>query len=1215
MNTKWMKTRLAAFLICALAAQNASFAWADTRGTADRAGRETDAAGGAAGQAAETALESGNTSFVSFPSRFSDMLPDGFEEQYYCFALEGTADISISVESDDSSCQYGAELLDSGFASLGLSQRKSGQRMIQRDLPAGTYFLRVFPLSENTWEPYSVSLQKLKLSAEEVRKTDFSELHMVAALQGDDSPYQMNGMNPDYGFTGDGSVSPVNYQWYRLESPVYSGRGVNGGGVYPMPQSYYSAWLGPVAEDVIPISEVKGYTEGSLEDYEKYLQEEAIAYREGTPLIHVQNAIALPMKYTGYYEDGEGIENPGWEAHIKAGIMNYGALTTGIYWSYLSGDEEKNYYYSGWDYTYVSDSDGNSVKVLKNMLDKVHYQNHEVVVVGWDDEYPRENFRYRIDRDTEGVVMDGPGQEATPSDMEKGASFEPFSGGRRRSAGRAATPSDLELSESEIATGSDMKAERDDEEGGIDKDEFLDSLLPERDGAWIIRNSWGTGAGEDGYYYVSYCDKQLFGADHTWAYAATETTGNYNKLYEITSLPYSNENWWITGEDYLLASTVFTADEDGADVLKAVNFSLLNNNIRYEIAVNQGEDIGKGWIEENVYAAGSKLYAGYYTVRLDKPVILEPGEPFEVILKMQGDGQEVLKIPLVTNGYMIANIPQRAGVCRLYDPEMGEWMDIGEGFVEDNGSNNYYGYFAVKAMCSDASLEDGEMERISALEIDPEVYYALLEDPGSEESPEEDVASPSDAAWDAWEMASAQESETATPSDAPAAGGAEEAEGGWILRDGHVLARRAAGMPLEMGELAEPDTVLPESFDLREEGVLTPVKDQASTNTCWSFGSTAAVESSYLLNGSNLYDFNYSSGISLETELPLTEEGRVIYRFDKNQPESLELAVFLPELLAWEDGPIEDAQGRLRWELSGDLSAVDTSDFEAETGGTGLTENGEAVCLFTPEESGILTVKVSSADDPTKTASCQVVLLEDNAVDRISVSPENLRLRAGQTHQLEVSIEAPEESQVNPIFSSDNPNIAAVDDSGLVLGVDSGTTVIRVRAGGEEAVCTVTVWKPGRSEGGDSDGGAGNSGKDRPVHGSWIQAADGSWNFSAGGSTYQNTWGYLYNPYGAAGAGEAGWFRFDAAGRLLTGWFQDEDGSWYYLNPISDGSLGKMATGWRWIPDASGREYCYYFHPNAGGPMGAMAASGKTPDGYEVDAQGRWCADGTPQTR
>ena len=38
---------------------------------------------------------------------------------------------------------------------------------------------------------------------------------------------------------------------------------------------------------------------------------------------------------------------PGWEAHIKAGIMNYGALTTGIYWSGLSCEDDKNYYYSG----------------------------------------------------------------------------------------------------------------------------------------------------------------------------------------------------------------------------------------------------------------------------------------------------------------------------------------------------------------------------------------------------------------------------------------------------------------------------------------------------------------------------------------------------------------------------------------------------------------------------------------------------------------------------------------------------------------------------------------------------------------------------------------------------------------------------------------------------------------------------------------------------
>ena len=39
---------------------------------------------------------------------------------------------------------------------------------------------------------------------------------------------------------------------------------------------------------------------------------------------------------------------------------------------------------------------------------------------------------------------------------------------------------------------------------------------------------------------------------------------------------------------------------------------------------------------------------------------------------------------------------------------------------------------------------------------------------------------------------------------------------------------------------------LPEKFDLRERGVVTPVKDQSPWGTCWSFGSIAASETSIL---------------------------------------------------------------------------------------------------------------------------------------------------------------------------------------------------------------------------------------------------------------------------------------------------------------------------------------------------------------------------------
>lgn len=731
-------------------------------------------------------------------------------------------------------------------------------------------------------------------------------MHMVGTLQGNGSPYRLNGTDPhyDYEYEVIDPTLPAKYQWYKLDEPVYSSRGVDYGGIYPFPQSYYSSWLGPVAEDAHPMSGVKdfeGSTYEELLDYQAYLQNVAIAYRDADPQIHVQNSIALPARYTGYENNGEGIENPDWEAHIKAGIMNYGALTTGIYWSGLNCEDQENYYYSGWDFTTVKGPEGEKIKVLKNMLPDNHSQNHEVVVVGWDDNYDRENFLYDIDA-TQGIIMDEASDVSSDSDAGKAVLIEGFEKGGRVSKKVRATDSDADPEYSGDEGGS---------EGEITKEEVQESLLPEREGAWIIRNSWGEAAGDEGYYYVSYCDRQLFGIDNTWAYTATETTGNHNKLYEITSLPYLRQSGWITNGDYMMASTVFTADEDGADVLKAVNFVLINNNIRYAIAVNLGEDIGKGWLEKNVYASGSKLYAGYYTVRLDKAVILEPGEPFEIILRIEGSGDETLALPFVANDSLVANIPPKKGICRLYDPIEGdEWLDIGEAFATDdrlNNNNNYYGYFAIKALCNDTSLEEGETERISMLETDPNKYFGY----GGLYS--ESIGTESAA------------------SAAKAKGDGEDSDS-LLLRDGHVLRRRDSAEPLvASSELPEPDTEFPEEFDLREEGVLTPVKNQASTNTCWSFGSTAAVESSYLLNGSNLYDFNYSSGISLETKLPVTDEGTVIYSFDREDASGMDEALFTPKLLSWDDGPIDDVDGELRWELSGDLSSVDMSAFNEET--------------------------------------------------------------------------------------------------------------------------------------------------------------------------------------------------------------------------------------------------------------------------------------------
>ncbi len=121
--------------------------------------------------------------------------------------------------------------------------------------------------------------------------------------------------------------------------------------------------------------------------------------------------------------------------------------------------------------------------------------------------------------------------------------------------------------------------------------------------------------------------------------------------------------------------------------------------------------------------------------------------------------------------------------------------------------------------------------------------------------------------------------------------------------------------------------------------------------------------------------------------------------------------------------------------------------------------------------------------------------------------------------------------------------------------------------------------------------------------GSWTEAEDGSWTFSdSDGEAYTDRWAAIYNPYAntAAGVEAYDWFRFDETGHLITGWYTDPaDGCVYYMNPLSDGTKGKMMTGWVMI---DGKEY--YFNPYSDGTRGRMYCNEMTPDGHFVGPDG-----------
>ena len=88
------------------------------------------------------------------------------------------------------------------------------------------------------------------------------------------------------------------------------------------------------------------------------------------------------------------------------------------------------------------------------------------------------------------------------------------------------------------------------------------------------------------------------------------------------------------------------------------------------------------------------------------------------------------------------------------------------------------------------------------------------------------------------------------------------------------------------------------------------------------------------------------------------------------------------------------------------------------------------------------------------------------------------------------------------------------------------------------------------------------------------------------------------------------WYYFDGNGVMTTNW-QKVSGTWYYMD-----NSGAMQTDWKEISNA-----WYYF--NADGVMqenrwvgdyylgssGAMLVNTTTPDGYRVDASGKWIQD------
>lgn len=179
------------------------------------------------------------------------------------------------------------------------------------------------------------------------------------------------------------------------------------------------------------------------------------------------------------------------------------------------------------------------------------------------------------------------------------------------------------------------------------------SNTPEGDGAWLVRNSWGSDWGNDGYFWLSYYDASFLGSSECMAAEYTPTDDTENLYYHDGTTASSNLFQTKSGSGIYGQAAIFTAQSD--ETITAVNIQTLGSPLNgntvdsntkwggsfdYILSVwlSPQSDLPAASSITGVKTATSSTTgtisgAGYYTITLDEPVTVSAGQTFSVEMR------------------------------------------------------------------------------------------------------------------------------------------------------------------------------------------------------------------------------------------------------------------------------------------------------------------------------------------------------------------------------------------------------------------------------------------------------------------------------------------------------------------------------------------------------------------------------------------------------
>ena len=161
---------------------------------------------------------------------------------------------------------------------------------------------------------------------------------------------------------------------------------------------------------------------------------------------------------------------------------------------------------------------------------------------------------------------------------------------------------------------------------------------PSSPGAWICKNSWGTGYFDSGYCYISYEDTTMNEGYIYFYDAAAIDNYDHNYQYDGSCNPVCYGKGWSNSAGYYVGfdnntkiANIFTVN--GCETLEAIAYCSWDEAITCTVEIYKNPDDRNPESGELVSTAtASFTFAGYYTIPLDTPVLLAPGDSFSVVI-------------------------------------------------------------------------------------------------------------------------------------------------------------------------------------------------------------------------------------------------------------------------------------------------------------------------------------------------------------------------------------------------------------------------------------------------------------------------------------------------------------------------------------------------------------------------------------------------------